>query len=213
MFTFYRKNFSEIWIRIISNETLGLLDSSFVQDYDGIDGQVTLRNLDSGQKYTVLVSEAVEETPEKPHDILVGFYSLASLPDGNYEVQGRVRDKAGNYSIVGNFHDSTVIVNRLAYDFRIEAGTGEDIDLGLILMVSGYTFTIGYLPPQNTSILKFNDNLNINWATVIFDSADISIKTRYQEGINMTMGMSQNVTIKMPLKGDDFIINLPLKDI
>ena len=103
MSTVYRAQFSTLWITLQSNEQLGLLDSDYLEDYYGNDGQVTLHHIDSGIDYPVLMLHVSEETPEIPFDVFRGQTSLAILPNGDYEVRGRCRDLAGNYTILSAF--------------------------------------------------------------------------------------------------------------
>jgi hypothetical protein len=98
---FARSQFSEIRITLRSNEVLGELDQSYIEDYFGTGGQVSLCHLATDTKYPVLMGEVTDSTPNVPHDVFRGFASLENLPDGAYEIQGRVRDLTGNYTILG----------------------------------------------------------------------------------------------------------------
>ena len=98
--TFVRGFFTELWITLRSDETLGILDSDYLEDYFGVDGQISLLH-DSNVRYTVVMNEVEEETTDIPHDVFTGFLELDSIPNGHYVVQARVRDIANSYTILG----------------------------------------------------------------------------------------------------------------
>lgn len=98
---FNRSGYTELWITLSSNEVLGILDSGYLEDYDGTDGQVSLYHAATSTRLAVPMNELTEETPGIPHDVFSGFVTLAGLSDGLWAVQGRVRDVAGNYTILG----------------------------------------------------------------------------------------------------------------
>jgi hypothetical protein len=101
MVAFFRANFSSIWLNIASNEALGVLDTDYLEDYNGVDGHISLVHLESGVFYDVVMTEVQAETPSVLHDYFRGALSLAGIPDGTYDVRCRVRDVVGNYSIIG----------------------------------------------------------------------------------------------------------------
>lgn len=97
---FVRGNHSEIGIKLTSNEELGVLDTAYIEDFFGTDGQVSLFHQNSSQRFDVLMTTVPDDTPGVANDVLLGFYPLNLLPDGNYEIQGFVRDTAGNYTVL-----------------------------------------------------------------------------------------------------------------
>lgn len=101
MATFYRRTFEEFWLTLKSNEVLGLLDGNYLEDYFGVDGQVSLLHVNSGIRFPVQMLEVFSDTPNVAHDSFKGFRNLSDLPDGEYEVQARVKDTLGNYTIIG----------------------------------------------------------------------------------------------------------------
>lgn len=102
MSTIYRGTLDNLWIKLQSNETLGILDSGYLEDYFGNDGQVTLHHIPTGDNYPLVMAEVPTETPEVPHDAFRGMTSLGTLPNGAFEVRGRCRDLVGNYTVFGS---------------------------------------------------------------------------------------------------------------
>jgi hypothetical protein len=98
---FYRSSYSQIVIKLSSDETLGILDSGYLEDYGGNNGRVTLHHEPTGVKYPLLMAELPSETPATEHDVFEGRFLLTGKPNGRYWIQGRVRDIAGNYTILG----------------------------------------------------------------------------------------------------------------
>lgn len=124
MSVIYRSQFSTLWITLEANETLGILDSDYLEDYYGNDGQVTLHHVDSATDYPVLMVEQVAETPEIPHDVFRGQANLTGLPDGNYQVRGRCRDVVGHYTILSSVQTPFGGELVIALGFEIRAGQG-----------------------------------------------------------------------------------------
>ena len=101
--TFYRAAHTTLWLTIQSNESLGVLDSDYIEDYHGADGQLTLHHVATTTDYPVLMAPQPDQTPLIPNDVFRGPVTLATLPDGDYELRGRVRDVTGNYTILSAF--------------------------------------------------------------------------------------------------------------
>jgi hypothetical protein len=124
--TFPRSHFTELQITLTSNEVLGILSSDYLEDYFGVDNQITLRH-ESGTRYSVLMNEVISETPSIPHDVFTGYASLSVLPDGDYFIEGRVRDIAGNYTILGAV-DSPIGNERLiVLSFTVTGGADSNV--------------------------------------------------------------------------------------
>lgn len=120
---FPRGAYSQIAITLTSNETLGILDSGYLEDWDGNDGQLSLYHAATNTRYPLLLTEVISETPTVSKDVFRGFFALAGKPDGLYAIQGRIRDIAGNYTIL------SAIAN--------PNGTEQILELG-IEIISGY---------------------------------------------------------------------------
>jgi hypothetical protein len=100
MLTFYRHNYTELVITLRADSSLGLLDGDYIEDYFGTDGQLTLYNVEANTRTPILIEEDVEETPSVLHDVFVAVIDLSTVVDGLYRIEGRIRDTAGNYSIL-----------------------------------------------------------------------------------------------------------------
>lgn len=132
MFKFFRGTYAQMFIEIRSNEQLGVLDTGYVEDYNGVDGQLSLYHVESGVRYAIPMTSIVEETPDVPNDFFRGALDLSVLPNGIYRLQGRVRDVVGNYSVINAFADSSGSERIINLDLNILPGAG-----------SRHTFAIG----------------------------------------------------------------------
>ena len=141
----YRSVFNTLWITLQSNETLGILDSDYVEDFFGNDGQVSLYHIAADTHYPLVMIEVPAETPEIPHDVFIGQTSLAGLPDGVYQVRGRVRDQVGNYSIISAFEIPLGGEKVVSLGFTIEPGSGVSYSMqsGGLLVKLGLSFEPG----------------------------------------------------------------------
>ncbi len=124
MSTVYRGAFATLWITLQANETLGILDSDYLEDYFGNDSQVSLYHVDSGTHYPVLMLDQPLATPLIPYDVFKGQAAMASLPDGAYQVRGRCRDVGGNYTILSTVQTPLGGEQVLAMGFDIQPGAG-----------------------------------------------------------------------------------------
>jgi hypothetical protein len=142
---FYRNNFSLLWIDIRSNEQLGILDTAFIEDYNGVDGAVTLVRLSDDYAYSVPMSAVPGQTPETPDDYFRGSIALNTLPDGIYEVRGRVKDLAGNYSVMGSVASPLGTERIFDMQIRIISGSGSKrvVDVGAFTVRGAYLVDVG----------------------------------------------------------------------
>lgn len=98
---FPRGTFTSMVLTIKSNEELGILDSGYVEDYFGVDGFMTVRRVSDGFRDSIPMVPVPEETPAINNDVFRGTLDLTTMPNGFYELEGRVRDIMGNYTIFG----------------------------------------------------------------------------------------------------------------
>lgn len=98
---FPRGNYTNMLLTIKSSEELGVLDSGYVEDYDGVDGFMTLRRLSDSLRVSYPAVAVPDETPQIPNDVWRISIPLASINNEFYELEGRVRDIVGNYTIFG----------------------------------------------------------------------------------------------------------------
>ena len=89
---FYRGAFTTLHVLIRVSEPLALLETGFVEDFYGVDDQLTLYHLESRRRFELLMTNT-------PEGNLEGYYSLDALPNGVFEVQGRMKDALGNATI------------------------------------------------------------------------------------------------------------------
>ena len=120
----YRGVFSTLWLTLASNEVLGILDTGYLEDFFGADGQVTVHHIEGGTDYPVVMVEQPAQTPGTANDVFMGQLALASIPDGHYEIRGRCRDTGGNYSILGSVDSPLGGEQVLALPFEVKEGAG-----------------------------------------------------------------------------------------
>src|SRR5210317_50069 len=122
---FPRGNHTNVLIWIKSNEALGILDTGYIEDYDGIDGYVTLKKISDGSRVSYPVVALPDETPGVDNDMFQITVPLSSLENTVYEVEGRVRDTVGNYTIFGEVaapignEDQTTLTVQIVDGFSI----------------------------------------------------------------------------------------------
>lgn len=99
---FPRSSYTNMLLTIKSNEELGILDSDFVEDFDGIDGFMTLKRLSDDLRVSYAAVAVPTETPQIDNDVFRITVPLATTDNGFYELEGRVRDLIGNHTIFGS---------------------------------------------------------------------------------------------------------------
>lgn len=156
----YRANFTTMTIRLQSNEELGILDSGYLEDYFGNDGQITLYHIDTDTSYPILMVEQPDETPEIPFDVFVGIRSLASLPDGDYEIRGRCRDVVGNYTIMNSINNPLGTENTTELLLTIKTGSAfrYEVVIGNAVIRLGYT--VGVLERDDNVVGVMNRRIS-----------------------------------------------------
>lgn len=90
MSVFRRGLYSEISFTFTSLEPLGLLETAYLEDSSGVDGQVTLDG-PGGLRLPLLITGL-----DGGNANFRAFLPLAGLPDGAYMISGRAQDVAGN---------------------------------------------------------------------------------------------------------------------
>lgn len=151
MANFYRGNFSQLWITLRADETLGDLDGSYIEDYFGVPGQISLMLPDSS-RMPVLMSELLSATPSTPHDVFTGAVDLNGLANGHYIVQGRVRDVLGNYSILSAIENPLGDERIIGLEFDIVPGFGVVISFGTLKLTGGVAFDVR--PPARNNAFE-----------------------------------------------------------
>jgi hypothetical protein len=152
---FYRDQFAEINLTIRSDEPLGILDADYLENETGIDGYLTLIHVSSSQCWEIPMVTQPLETPSVPHDVFTGFQSTATLPNGVFEIRGRVRDIAGNYTILSSISNPNGNERIMPLRFEIRAGNGGQLTLG-VLVIKGVLVLPRLKVLPNLEPLTFN---------------------------------------------------------
>ena len=124
MIVFHRQNFTELWVTLQSNEVLGMLDSDYVEDYYGTDGQVTLYDTARDVRTPIPMTEVTgseDPTPTIPHDVFTGYIDLTTLSDGAYRIEGRVRDVVGYYTILSEVENPIGDERVLLFELQVSS--------------------------------------------------------------------------------------------
>jgi hypothetical protein len=100
MTLFLRGSFQELWLTLTSDEPLGLLDTGFLEDWSGQDGQVSFLHTLTEKRFPVPMTAV----PAASQVNFQGRIGLSALPNGLYAIQGRVRDLAGNVTVLSDYH-------------------------------------------------------------------------------------------------------------
>ena len=120
----YRSSFGTLWLTLSSNEALGVLDTDYLEDYFGADGQVTVHHVEGLTDYPVAMVGQADQTPETPNDVFMGQLALATIPNGNYEIRARCRDITGNYSILNSVDSPIGGEQIITPRFEVKDGAG-----------------------------------------------------------------------------------------
>lgn len=137
--TIYRGGMTTLWLTLQSNEQLGILDTDFVEDYFGNDGQVSLYHISTETHYPVVMVAQPDQTLGIDNDVFMGSYLFSVLPDGDYEIRGRVRDVVGNYTILSAFQNPVGGEGLQALGLTIASGFGTIyvVETGPLLIRTG----------------------------------------------------------------------------
>lgn len=155
---FNRGSFTEIWFRLESNEALGILDTDYIEDYYGSDGQLTLFNTQTLAEYPVLMNPTIDAISG---DILTGYILLSSITDGEYTLKGRVRDVLGNYTILTDYYIPDIL-NTVAYNITIENSmVYSPVTFNGLRIMGGVTFK-SLINSSSTLYTTFNSNKELH---------------------------------------------------
>jgi len=109
MTVFYKENYSDLTVRLSFTEELAILNTDYIQDYSGVDGQILLYRLSDGSNWPLAMTHVPAATPTVDFDVFEGTITLNTIPDGRYELRGRVVDTLGNYTIISAINPALVI--------------------------------------------------------------------------------------------------------
>ncbi len=148
---FNKLHYNEIWITLSSNEELGILDSDYLEDYFGADGQITLINESTLVRTPLLMNEITGGGPF-PHDVFTGYVPSDDLPVGFYHVEARVRDVIGNYSIIGEVSDpigGERIINLAFEVVEFASAAGVIVQIGAMRLMGIVSMDSSILTPPS----------------------------------------------------------------
>jgi hypothetical protein len=150
---FLRGSFQELWLTLLSYEPLGILDTGFLEDWFGQDGQVSLLHVPSGRRFPVPMTSM----PADSQGNFIGSVPLAALANGIYAIQGRVRDRVGNVTVLGDYHamDGSERVLPLGFELADSAVVVPVVRLGPVVLQGGMRFPASlpfFVNPQGERI-------------------------------------------------------------
>jgi hypothetical protein len=186
---FSRSIFTELWITLSSNEQLGVLDSDYIEDYYEVDGQVSFYNVDTGTRVPILMNELTPDpTPSVAHDVFTGYITLSSIPNGVYQVQGRVRDILGNYTILSAVDTPLGGERLITLQFEVgEAPSGVVVIIGPLKLSGGVTATTKLSGDVQTDT-SFQSNTP---AALVETGKDINFSIKMQSTVNISTKLQE----------------------
>ncbi len=181
---FKKADFTEIWFKLESNEELGVLDTGYIEDYYGVNGQLTLENISTNTEYIILMNESVDSVHKT---IFIGYLDLRSLPNGDYILKGRVRDVIGNYTVLSRFHllnSGNIVPYSLTVTSSADYGS---VTIGGLTLSGGFTMT---------------GSISINTVTSTRFETSESTVTHIVSDINILTSVSSDMKTIVKLNGD-----------
>jgi hypothetical protein len=186
---FNRLNFTELWLTLDSNETLGVLDTDYIEDYYGVDGQLTLVKQGTLEEYPVLMNPSNDNTK------LSGFIELSSLANGDYILKGRVRDIVGNYTILSGFYlpDAGTIVD---YGISIiQSPVYGAVSVNGLTLMGGLTVSTGIEKTIPSASVKFS--INESTGVAIASNVGAGVKIEGNVSTNTSINRDELVTVRL----------------
>jgi hypothetical protein len=177
--TFFRGNYTEMWLVITADEPLSPLGGGYIEDYFGTPSQVSLRDVSDNTRYTILITDTNSQS-------LSGYINTSSIPDGTFAIEGRIQDTVGHNTIIGDYFDSLV--------------TGPVIEAFITIFPEGEV-TIG--ATFDTTFQSSGLNFRLAIIKDILFSEDVSVSTGMQQSnyyfdgtllndVNLVSGMQQS---------------------
>ena len=166
---FYRQRYSNLWITLRADESLGDISSNYLEDFNGTPGQVSLRHMETGKRYYVPMNEVASDTTDTPHDVFKGIVSLVNVPDGKFNLEARVRDELGNYTILSAV--AAPYGNERVIPVTIEIKTGAPqvivFDSTLVLLQGGNTLDMSLLAESGfTTELQTSATMDMSFGSI-----------------------------------------------
>lgn len=177
MLTFYRAQNTQLWLTLTSNEILGVLDSGYIEDYFGVDGQVTIRNVGTGERFVVLMNEV---SGDVPHETFRGFIPTSILSDGRYQLEGRVRDRLNNYTILSEVENPLGSERVLPIEFFVYEGQPIFITLqGVLSLRMGFSLRTSFLTQETINVNTTPAEVSVISAMPEVFSGRVNLATTY----------------------------------
>jgi len=184
---FYRQNFTEIVLTLRSDSSLGLLDGGYIEDYFGIDNQLTLHNMDTNSRVALLLDEDTDVTPSIPHDAFSAVIDLSSTIDGLYRIEGRVRDTAGNYTILSDFSTPNGTEDLIMLELLISP-------LSVVLFSPKEASIVLVQTPEAELVLQDKPE-----ATLIIEHAGIEVSFLLKEEVKASVNLLPEIEVSFVL--------------
>ena len=186
---FNRLNFTELWFTLESNEALGVLDTDYLEDYYGVDGQLTLVNDDTLNEYPVLMS------PSNNNTTLSGFIDITSLSNGDYTLKGRVCDVVGNYTVLSGYFEPDA-GNVVEYNITmIQSPTYGAVSINGLTLMGGITISTGIENRNSAVSIKISSNELVGVSFL----KDVSTVARLEGDSTANVSINKNETLAMRL--------------
>jgi hypothetical protein len=116
MDTFYDEGYSQIEVRLYSDETLGeYAPGDLTVDDLGTPGYIVVERIGGPERYDVLMTEAISEET-LPRTIVIGYWDIDRGMDGfSYALAGFVKDEAGNETDLAALQFTIVFRGRVPF--------------------------------------------------------------------------------------------------
>lgn len=118
-----------------------MLDSGYLEDYFGTDGQLTLYNPLEDTRVPIMMNEVSGATIETDNDVFQGVIDLTTTPNGLYRVEGRVKDVFDHYTILSEVESPLGTENVVLFEVKITATEIIFIFPELVPIVEGVSFS------------------------------------------------------------------------
>lgn len=152
--TFLRRSYAQLWLEVISNEPLLMLQSGgYIEDYFGVGSQVTLRNTTTNDRQELLF------TDNSATD-LQGYLDLNDIENGTYALEGRVSDLVGNTTIIGAVSSTSITGDTIEVLLSISSGSGIGIAISTAIQTGSLSFRIRLLDSIPYETLGFQTSLS-----------------------------------------------------
>lgn len=138
MYKFFRSRYTVMSLTLVLDEAIAL-----VEDYDGVADQVSLLH-EGGQRYPMLMTRSSAFNDLSRQEVWRSWHDLNMLPDGDYQIQGRLTDAQANQTIVGAIASPTGLERLQQLSFQVLSGESQ----------AGKQIYIKLKPPEYNAVCK-----------------------------------------------------------